>query len=161
MVEVTYKTPDQLPIMEEVTENTYALVEENGTLKRVSGSNLGGSGGIKTVIIRSSDYVEALSGVASAGASVSISYECINTTFEEVYGILASGEPVIAMGQVVFEGMACITSATCIFATAFVGVPCIVIELFTVVNGTLVSGGDVLYWTADGLSVEAPNDNVK
>lgn len=40
-----YKTANQLPILEEVTENTFALVEENGSLKRVSGSNLGGKGG--------------------------------------------------------------------------------------------------------------------
>lgn len=38
----TYKTANNLPIMEEVSENTYALVEENGALKRVSGENLGG-----------------------------------------------------------------------------------------------------------------------
>jgi hypothetical protein len=37
-----YKTADKLPILEEVTESTYALVEDNGTLKRVPGSNLGG-----------------------------------------------------------------------------------------------------------------------
>lgn len=41
---VEYKTADTLPIMEEVTENTYALVEENGKLKRVFGGNLGGKG---------------------------------------------------------------------------------------------------------------------
>lgn len=40
----TYKTANNLPIMEEVSENTYALVEENGALKRVSGDNLGGKG---------------------------------------------------------------------------------------------------------------------
>ena len=37
-----YKTADQLPILEEVTETTYALVEDGGALKRVSGELLGG-----------------------------------------------------------------------------------------------------------------------
>lgn len=37
-----YKTADKLPILEEVTETTYALVEDSGSLKRVSGELLGG-----------------------------------------------------------------------------------------------------------------------
>lgn len=37
-----YKTADKLPILEEVTETTYALVEDGGALKRVSGELLGG-----------------------------------------------------------------------------------------------------------------------
>ena len=47
-----YKTADQLPISEEVTESTYAIVEEKGTLKRVPGSNLGGGGGGNICIFR-------------------------------------------------------------------------------------------------------------
>jgi hypothetical protein len=37
-----YKTANQLPVLEEVTETTYALVEDGGALKRVSGELLGG-----------------------------------------------------------------------------------------------------------------------
>lgn len=51
-----YKTANQLPILEEVTENTFALVEENGSLKRVSGSNLGGKSNCCVISI---DYSNA------------------------------------------------------------------------------------------------------
>lgn len=51
-----YKTADKLPILEEVTETTYALVEDGGALKRVSGELLGGKSNCCVISI---DYSNA------------------------------------------------------------------------------------------------------
>ena len=60
-----YKTADKLPILEEVTETTYALVEDNGTLKRVSGANLGGKGGCCVISIDKTNAAEESSAEGS------------------------------------------------------------------------------------------------
>lgn len=155
MVEVTYKTPDQLPIMEEVTENTYALVEENGTLKRVSGSNLGGSGGIKTAVIKSSDYDDAITGVQVASAVASPTYECVNMTFEEAYETIVTGEPFMAVVQTVVETLPTTVPAIYMPATPIFDVPSIIVQPYAIANGA-ISDFDKLYWTADGVSIETP-----
>ena len=76
-----YKTADQLPILEEVTETTYALVEDGGSLKRVPGSNLGGSNCCVISIDRGA-VVEP-----SEVAEGSVTYTC-NMTYDELMGAL-------------------------------------------------------------------------
>ena len=75
----TYKTANNLPIMEEVTESTYALVEENGTLKRVSGENLGGKSNYCVITIEQTAVME--SGVENTDNGVT--YTC-NMTYDEL-----------------------------------------------------------------------------
>lgn len=75
----TYKTADNLPIMEEVTENTYALVEENGTLKRVSGENLGGKSNFCIINCIMPESVPADATATSSSAT----YSC-NMTYAEL-----------------------------------------------------------------------------
>lgn len=91
---IQYKTADQLPIMEEVTGNTYALVEENGTLKRVSGSSLGG--GIKTAMI-----------TINLGDNTVI--ECTNMTFEEAYQAMTTGESIDCICTLIIDGLASVS----------------------------------------------------
>lgn len=79
-----YKTADKLPILEEVTETTYALVEDNGTLKRVSGENLGGKSNYCAISI---DY-----GAMSEPSDVSSSspeYTC-NMIYDELMEALGN-----------------------------------------------------------------------
>ena len=45
-----YKTVEQLPLVEEVTETTNVLVEENGSLKRIPSSEVGGGGKVMFII---------------------------------------------------------------------------------------------------------------
>jgi len=118
-------------MMEAVSENTYALVEENGTLKRVPGSMLGGSGGVKTVIIKDSLYDDAISEVDNPVpmAGLAITYECINMTFEEAYETMKNGEPLMAVLMLVTDGPMC-TPGIVFFAgtAADTGEPTIVIS---------------------------------
>lgn len=82
----TYKTANNLPIMEEVTENTYALVEENGVLKRVSGENLGGKSNCCVFTVDNRNTTAAPTSVENTDDGVI--YTC-NMTFAELYEAIA------------------------------------------------------------------------
>ena len=75
---VEYKTADRLPILEEVTETTYALVEDGGSLKRVSGSNLGGKSNCCVINIDQGE-----SSAPSDASTSSTTYTC-NMTYAEL-----------------------------------------------------------------------------
>lgn len=143
---ITMKTVSDLPVMTETTDNTYAIVEENGEFKRVPGSMLGG--GIKTAIIKDGNYDNALASLTTVSA-VSVSYECLNMTFEEAYETMAKGEPLAVFGMLTFEGAMTMYGAAVFTGTMFASVPCIVV-LFE-------NQGITLFWTADGLSTSQPN----
>lgn len=143
---IQYKTANQLPIMEEVTGNTYALVEENGTLKRVSGSSLGGSS-IKTAIIKSSTYDNAISGPPEMDSEAA-TYSCINMTFEEAHQTMSNGEPLQAIIMFVSNGIpSCVQPTFVSLADAAVGVPTIAI---------ICVQEPRFFWTADGISITPP-----
>ena len=147
---IQYKTANQLPIMEEVTGNTYALVEENGTLKRVSGSSLGGSG-IKTAIIKSSTYDNAISGSTEIGNEAT-TYSCINMTFEEAYQTMSNGEPLQAIIMIKADGVpSCVQGILVALADALFRVPAIVIVI-----AIADAPKQNYYWTADGISTNPP-----
>ena len=144
---IQYKTANQLPIMEEVTGNTYALVEENGTLKRVSGSSLGGSG-IKTAIIKSSTYDNAISGSTETGNEAA-TYSCINMTFEEAHQTMSNGEPLQAIIMLAIDSLpSCFQGILVALADAAFGVPTIAIRIASDLN---------CFWTADGISANPPD----
>ena len=82
----TYKTANNLPILEEVTENTYALVEDNGTLKRVSGSNLGGKSNFCVINI---EYPEIAEASAEGTDDNGVVYSC-NMDYDELMEAFAN-----------------------------------------------------------------------
>ena len=144
---IQYKTANQLPIMNEVTGNTYALVEENGTLKRVSGSSLGESG-IKTAIIKSSTYGNAISGLTEMDNEAT-TYSCINMTFEEAHQTMSNGEPLQVIIMTIADGLpSCIPGLCVSLADAVLGVPTI---------ATVTTAELRYFWTADGISTTPPN----
>ena len=145
----------EVEALAEVPEGANALIEVNGDIKRVPGSGLGGAVGIKTAIIKSSDYDEVVAGlinsapkVASAPSAPSITYECLNMTFEEAYETMANGEPLQVVLMMVGEGAMNIPTVTTFAGMAF-GVPCVFILNFLTRQD--------LYWTADGISTEPPS----
>ena len=140
-----FKKLGEVEALAEVTENATVLAEVDGSIKRIPSAGLGG-GGIKTAIIKSSDYDDALAGAAPMSSS--ITFECINMTFEEAYETMESGEPLATYVMYNMDGIALNEPFSTGFtpAAAF-GVPCIVI--FTQMDLTL-------YWTEDGLSTERP-----
>jgi hypothetical protein len=95
-----YKKLTDVEVMEEVSENTMALVEDNGKLKKVPcGKGFGGGNSeVATVILKSSWYGGAPK--ESAGQD----WVCLNMTFEEAREILASGKPLVALIMGYFNG---------------------------------------------------------
>ena len=142
---IYYKTADQLPLMEKVTDSTYAIVEENGTLKRVSGSNLGGSS-IKTAIIKQEGYDEMLAYLKGETGTeptiVDTIFTCTNMTFEEAYQIMGSGEPLSFMLMRAGEGCTQEILYGVFGGTVAIGQPIIVLR-----NNNIK-----LSWTEDGIS---------
>ena len=148
---IQYKTANQLPIMEEVTDNTYALVEENGTLKRVSGSSLGGSS-IKTAIIKSSTYDNAISSPPEMDNEAA-TYSCINMTFEEAHQTMSNGEPLQAIIMLIADGMpSCLQATFVSLADAAARVPTIAIICLQEFR---------YFWTADGISTTPPSTGTR
>lgn len=139
MAEYTFKKLSDVEALTEIPEGANAFIEVNGEVKRVPGDGLGGGGGIKTAIIKSSDYDNALAGVQAAVAEA-VTYECINMTFEEAYQTIVSGEPLNAVLMRVISGPAIISCFVMLMENAVYIVP--------------ITGSDALSWTADGI-VEA------
>lgn len=113
---MNYKTADQLPLMEEVTETTHAIVEDGGQLKRVSGSMLGGGGKVCYIdVTEEGDEASTastlslenlMSGVSTAASAASPTYvgSCANMTFDEVYATLEAGEYLPIVFRMEVEG---------------------------------------------------------
>lgn len=94
----TYKTANNLPIMEEVSENTYALVEENGALKRVSGENLGGKSNCCVFTVDNRNTTAAPTSVENTDGVI---YTC-NMTFAELYEALM-GKTLVGVNLFVYN----------------------------------------------------------
>lgn len=143
-----FKKLGEVEALEEVPDGANALIEVNGDIKRVPGSNLGGGGGIKTAIIKASNYDNTIAGLQTT-AAVGATYSCINMTFEEAYTTMAAGEPLAVMFMLISEGAGVCEQGYAIFAgDAIVGVPCI-----------CVGGYEKelqLFWTEDDLSINQP-----
>lgn len=147
----TYKKFSELPQIVEASENTKVPVLDNGEMKLLDGSKLGGDTGIKTAIIKSSDYDEMLVNLQSASAAetlatVAATYSCLNMTFEEAYETMANGEPLEIVFMVVAEGCVVDHGVASFAGVAMTGSPCLILFLDTT--------GLELYWTADGLFPE-------
>lgn len=144
-----FKKLSEVAAMNEVPEGAKVLAESNGQIVRVPGSGLGGSGGIKTAIIKSSDYDQALAGVQTFKTpDPEITYSCINMTFEEAYEAMANGEPMNAHLMVVGQGAMNMPGVILFLGTSINNAPCVSIGsedgLFTI------------YWTSDGISTTVP-----
>lgn len=146
-----FKKLSEVEALTEVPEGAKVLAEANGQIVRVPGSGLGGSGGIKTAIIKSSDYDQAIQyakGELPSPPSGDATYECINMPFEEAYEALANGELMAAHLMVVGQGAMNMPGVVLFLGTEINNAPCV----------SIGSEGSsfVLYWTADGISTTVP-----
>ena len=145
-----FKKLSEVAALTEVPDGAKVLAEANGQIVRVPGSGLGGSGGIKTAIIKASDYDQGLSGVQSYKAEEpEITYSCINMTFEEAYDAMAKGEPMTVLMMAtannnIYNGHC----AVFFLGTLINNVPCIGIEE--------PAASKRLFWTSDGISTTEP-----
>ena len=146
-----FKRLSQVEALTEVPEGAKVLAESNGQIVRVPGSGLGGSGGIKTAIIKSSDYdqmIQYLKGELPSPPSGDVTYECINMTFDEAYKALENGEPINAHLMMVLNSSTNMPGSFIFGGTASFNVPCIAIGD--------ANGVARFYWTADGISTTVP-----
>lgn len=154
----------EVEALAEVPEGANALIEVNGDIKRVPGSGLGGATGIKTAIIKTSDYDEMLTVLTGAvipkdGAPVP-EITCINMTFEEAYQTMVSGEPLNVISMVTYNGMALnFNSTVCFAGSAVFGIPCICIDV-SFIDSNGINNLAFLFWTPDGISTDVPNSGV-
>lgn len=156
-----FKNLAEVELLAEVPEGCTAFAEVDGVVKRVPSKGLGGEGGIKTAIIKDSEYDNALSGLTSYGsAGPTYTYECTNMTFEDAYEAMSNGEPLACIfmsSQGFYESAgpspAYNVPGVAIFSGTAFGVPCI--GLFSELLGI------ELYWTADGVSTNYPDDGGK
>ena len=146
-----FKRLADVEALTEIPEGANAFVEVNGEIKRVPGEGLGGAGGFKTAVIKSSIYDKALAYVNGNGGRVSAdpepTYSCINMTFEEAYATVMSGEVLkvvfmdAKMGPMILDG--------------FVELPAANVLSVGYILGPVLQSPP-LYWTADGISTEEP-----
>ena len=139
----------QVEALEEVPEGATVLAEVGGEIKRVPSDGLGGG---KALIIKSSDFDNAMAGVATAmEASDPITYSA-NMTFDEMMEAFAACE---LIGGFIFinaeNSPARVPMIVIVYNVSAYVVPCVVLQALG------VSGQITLYWTADGsISTEAP-----
>ena len=146
----------EVELLESVPDNASAFVEVGGTVKRVPGSGLGG-GGIKTAVVKAPGYDSAVSDVQTNATSIvadeATAPTVVNMTFEEAYGIMASGEPLMSLLMFASSSAPEIVCGNTFFAgDKTFGEPCIVFG-FKIGDGLNMN----LFWTSSGLSEGRPS----
>ena len=138
-----FKKIAEVEALDKVPDGANALIEVNGEVKRVPGSGLGGSGGIATAIIKSSDYDNAVAGVSTYAMSGHVvTYSCINMTYDAARQILTSGQPLAVMMMYVNGDYPCDAYADdVVLDINFIGI---------------AAGSRELFWTSDGITTTQP-----
>lgn len=155
-MDYTFTKLSEVESLSEVPEVATVIAEVDGEIKRIPSNGLGGAG-IKTAIIKSSDYDEAIVSQMNPAApstlvSAAIEYSCMNMTFEEAYATMAAGEP-LDIVLMLFLDTPCVAHAGVLFAgTLGFGEPVIqIIEFQSQLS---------LFWCADGILTSPPTSNL-
>ena len=134
-----------------VPEGATVLAEVNGEIKRVPSDGLGGG---KALVIKSSDFDNAMAGIAAAAAAIPADTYTANMTFDEVMAAFASSE---LIGGFLFDTIENVPYrypiiSMCYNTTSYV-VPCFRIAAIEISSQTNIT----LYWTTGGgISTTAP-----
>lgn len=124
----------------EVPEGATVLAEVNGEIKRVPSDGLGGG---KALVIKSSDFDNAMAGVTTFKGSNPITYSA-NMTFDEAVAAFTNCELTDARLFFVANTHATASVAITSYDISTYTVPCLSMIVST------MSGALILYWTADG-----------
>lgn len=155
-----YKKLTDVEVMEEVSENTMALVEENGKLKKVPcGAGFGGGNGVATAIIRGDIYMNMLSQTAPLDGMDFEDYTCDNMTFKEAKDIILAGEPldVIMMYNNPWGDNAIVHPQIYVDGLKY-GRECIELFVDRIYNSSMDDYYSTrIFWTATGFSHNDPN----
>lgn len=133
--------------LEEVPEGATVLAEVNGEIKRVPSNGLGGG---KALIVKASNFDNAMAGVAAAGESAPEVTYTVNMTFDEMMEAFAACE---LIGGFLFAGgeaPARLPIVVINYDVTTYTVPCMVLMAFGI--GSQI----ILYWTSSSLSATAP-----
>lgn len=158
-----YKKLTDVEVMEKVSENTMALVEENGKLKKVPcGAGFGGGNGVATAIVKGNLYMRKFNNNTAPIATYSVkgeSFFCDNMTFEEAKEIIISGEPldVIMMGKNAY-GQYIIAHPNIQIQGLDYPIPYIELQIsYYLDNVSEEYRGMNVYWTAEGFDPYKPS----
>lgn len=129
-----------------VPEGATVLAEVNGEIKRVPSDGLGGGG--KALVIKSSDFDNAMAGVAATTSAVTYT---ANMTYDEAVSALANCKLTDARLFFVENNPTTVPVVGTSYDISTYTVPCLVMIVST------MSGTRALYWTTDGgISTTAP-----
>lgn len=144
-----FKKLGEVTLAENASGSANVLIEESGEIKRVPKTEVGG-GGVKTAIIKDSAYDAALSYITGETDTMpdtsSVTYSCINMSFDEAIQIFKSGEPLDGTIMSVVDGACAMKCMMLYVGTTKTGSELIAIAF----NNT--NKDTILYWTADGIS---------
>lgn len=138
-----------LEALPEVPEGATVLAEVGGKIKRVPSNGLGGG---KTLIIKSSDFDNAMAGVAAAVAGADTPTFSANMTFDEFMTAFAACEPIDIHVFFVMGTPGRMTPVVICYDLVNYTMPCAILYL---------PGNNLkLYWTADNfISFDEPELN--
>lgn len=140
----------EVEALEKVPEGANALIEIEGDIKRVPGDGL--SSGIKTAIIKSSDYDDVLAGGTPADEDT-VTFSCVNMTFEEALAEIKAGKPLMA---VMLEALVNELSNKPGFMH-WLGLAWYDSTYPNAISIGNISITSILIWTPDGISIEEPS----
>ena len=136
--------------LEEVPEGATVLAEVNGEIKRVPSDGLGGG---KALIIKSSDFDNAVAGITTAITDTPAVTFSANMTFDEMMTAFTACELIGGFAFIIPGVDAPPTRAPIVtmeYDVSTYTMPCMVLMV-------LLDSPVMLYWTADGgISLEAP-----
>lgn len=136
----------EVEALPEVPENATVLAEVGGSIKRIPGEGLGGSG--NNLVIVESSFTDFYTGLSTAGAMPSCTYTA-NMEFADALAAFRACELTnTVMYANTADGPSCLRCDVCDFGA----IDCLVIIAYYTSN-TYVA----IYWTADGISTESPS----
>jgi hypothetical protein len=152
-----YKKLTDVEVMEEVSESTMALVEDNGKLKKVPCGKGFGGGGVTTAIFKANYYEEIIDDMLNRGSEASMIHNgqeesvhtCLNMTFQEAYDLMQSGEPLMGLMMDHYNGAACMPMAMIFAGIEGFTEPCIVIDGYNL----------TYFWTSTGIWTSPPGSS--
>ena len=133
--------------LEEVPEGATVLAEVNGEIKRVPSDGLGGG---KALIVKASNFDNAVAGVVAAGESAPEVTFTANMTFDEMMQAFAACELIGGFLFAVVEVPSRLPIVLMNYDVSTYTAPCMVLMAFA--NSAPVN----LYWTSDGISTTEP-----
>lgn len=145
-----FKKLGEVETLNEVPENATVLAEVDGAIKRIPGNGLGGG---NTLVITSSDFVNAASEVSTFVAVEPTTTYTANMTLDEAIAAFYEGKIgngiIYTISEEGYPG--CFTIVALTDISSDFDVRCLFIE--TVLGP--------FYWTEDGISIDPPASNEK